>query len=230
MLQYCVGDDCISIQTGCSNVYIHDVNCGPGHGISIGSLGKDSTKACVSNITVRDTKIQNALSGVRIKTWQVMLLIPNSFLLYNFGINLLDLAKVFDCLNLNLQGGSGSVKNIMFSNIEVSEVKKPIVIDQFYCDQSKCKNQTSAVAVSGIHYVNIQGTYTYQPVYFACSDSVPCTGVSLDTIKLKPAEETNDPFCWKAYGEIKTSTVPPVDCLNTNKPSSSIAPSKVDSC
>ncbi|KAF2588372.1 hypothetical protein F2Q70_00039929, partial [Brassica cretica] len=45
------GDDCISIQTGCSNVYIHTVTCGPGHGISIGSLGKDSTKACVSNIT-----------------------------------------------------------------------------------------------------------------------------------------------------------------------------------
>ena len=51
------GDDCVSIQTGCSNIYIHNVNCGPGHGISIGSLGKDNTKACVSNITVRDVTI-----------------------------------------------------------------------------------------------------------------------------------------------------------------------------
>ncbi|KAI7753773.1 hypothetical protein M8C21_011692, partial [Ambrosia artemisiifolia] len=63
------GDDCVSIQTGCSNVYIHNVNCGPGHGISIGSLGKDNTKACVSNITVRDVMMRNTMNGVRIKTW-----------------------------------------------------------------------------------------------------------------------------------------------------------------
>ncbi|XVF43990.1 hypothetical protein PTKIN_Ptkin02bG0084100 [Pterospermum kingtungense] len=65
------GDDCVSIQTGCSNVYIHNVICGPGHGISIGSLGKDNTKACVSNITVRDIVMHNTMNGVRIKTWQV---------------------------------------------------------------------------------------------------------------------------------------------------------------
>jgi polygalacturonase len=65
------GDDCVSIQTGCSNVYIHNVNCGPGHGISIGGLGKDNTKACVSNITVRDVVLHGTMTGVRIKTWQV---------------------------------------------------------------------------------------------------------------------------------------------------------------
>ncbi|XP_040955582.1 polygalacturonase At1g48100 isoform X2 [Gossypium hirsutum] len=63
------GDDCVSIQTGCSNVYIHNVNCGPGHGISIGSLGRDNSKACVSNITVRDIVMHNTMNGVRIKTW-----------------------------------------------------------------------------------------------------------------------------------------------------------------
>lgn len=65
------GDDCVSIQAGCSNIYIHDVKCGPGHGISIGGLGKDGSKACVSNITVRNVAMQNTLTGVRIKTWQV---------------------------------------------------------------------------------------------------------------------------------------------------------------
>jgi polygalacturonase len=65
------GDDCVSIQTGCSNVYIHNVNCGPGHGISIGGLGKDNTKAGVSNITVRDVVLHGTMTGVRIKTWQV---------------------------------------------------------------------------------------------------------------------------------------------------------------
>lgn len=67
------GDDCISIQTGCSNIYVHNVNCGPGHGVSIGGLGKDNTRACVSNVTVRDVKMHKTLTGVRIKTWQVLL-------------------------------------------------------------------------------------------------------------------------------------------------------------
>ncbi|KAG1342793.1 hypothetical protein COCNU_05G010220 [Cocos nucifera] len=55
------GDDCISIQTGCSSIYMHTINCGPGHGISIGGLGKDNTEATVSNITVQelDTSTEN---------------------------------------------------------------------------------------------------------------------------------------------------------------------------
>ncbi|URD75111.1 Glycosyl hydrolases family 28 [Musa troglodytarum] len=138
-------DDCVSIQTGCSNINIHSVECGPGHGISIGGLGRDNTKACVSNITVRDVNMHNTMTGVRIKTWQ---------------------------------GGSGSVESIKFSNIRVSEVQTPIVIDQFYCDRSSCKNQTSAVVLSGIAYENMKGTYTVKPVHFACSDTSPCSDIS----------------------------------------------------
>lgn len=65
-------------------MYIHNVNCGPGHGISIGGLGKDGSRACVSNITVRDINMHNTMNGVRIKTWQVNIpsgthLIENEF-------------------------------------------------------------------------------------------------------------------------------------------------------
>ncbi|OIV94511.1 hypothetical protein TanjilG_25573 [Lupinus angustifolius] len=52
------------------NVVIHSSKLACGHGISIGSLGKDNTRACVSNITVRDVKMHNTMNGVRIKTWQ----------------------------------------------------------------------------------------------------------------------------------------------------------------
>ncbi|KAJ1393545.1 Regulator of chromosome condensation, RCC1 [Sesbania bispinosa] len=34
------GDDCISIVRNSSWIRIRDISCGPGHGISIGSLGK----------------------------------------------------------------------------------------------------------------------------------------------------------------------------------------------
>ncbi|KAE8698310.1 Detected protein of unknown function [Hibiscus syriacus] len=63
-------DDCISLGTGCSNVDIDGVTCGPSHGISIGSLGVHNSQACVSNITVCNTIIRESDNGVRIKTWQ----------------------------------------------------------------------------------------------------------------------------------------------------------------
>ncbi|KFK35000.1 hypothetical protein AALP_AA5G221100 [Arabis alpina] len=64
------GDDCISIEDGSQNVQINDLNCGPGHGISIGSLGDDNSKAYVSGISVDGAKLSKTDNGVRIKTYQ----------------------------------------------------------------------------------------------------------------------------------------------------------------
>jgi galacturan 1,4-alpha-galacturonidase len=37
----------------------------------MGGLGKDSSLACVSDVDAEGINVQNALYGVRIKTWQV---------------------------------------------------------------------------------------------------------------------------------------------------------------
>ncbi|KAL8471312.1 hypothetical protein ACS0TY_028823 [Phlomoides rotata] len=63
------GDDCNSIQSGCSDVKIYDVHCGPGHGFSIGGLGPKKEEAYVSDISVLDSTVSDAKNGVRIKTW-----------------------------------------------------------------------------------------------------------------------------------------------------------------
>ncbi|KAK3030771.1 hypothetical protein RJ639_035436, partial [Escallonia herrerae] len=64
------GDDCVSIVNGSRNVQVTDIICGPGHGISIGSLGKDGTKNYVSNVIVDRAKLSGTTNGVRIKSWQ----------------------------------------------------------------------------------------------------------------------------------------------------------------
>ena len=138
---------------------------------------------------VRDSFIKVTDNGVRIKTWQ---------------------------------GGSGSVSGVTFSNIHMVSVRNPIIIDQFYCLTKECTNKTSAVSVSNIIYTNIKGTYDIRspPMRFACSDSVPCTNLTLSDIELLPSQGdiVHDPFCWNAYGDLETLTIPPVSCLLESTP------------
>lgn len=63
------GDDCISVGDSNKQIAISDVTCGPGHGISVGSLGKYSKEQAVEGITVKKCKLINTSNGVRIKTW-----------------------------------------------------------------------------------------------------------------------------------------------------------------
>ncbi|EEF43154.1 polygalacturonase At1g48100 [Ricinus communis] len=185
------GDDCISIGTGCSNVDIEGVTCGPSHGISIGSLGVHNSQACVSNITVSNAIIRDSDNGVRIKTWQ---------------------------------GGTGCVSGISFQNIQMENVRNCMIIDQYYCMSKACLNQTSAVHVTDVSYRNIKGTYDVRtpPIHFACSDTVPCTNITLSEVELLPEEGelVDDPFCWNAYGTEETVTIPPLNCLRDGEPES----------
>lgn len=64
------GDDCISISSGSSTINIKNIKCGPGHGISIGSLGKNGEEAKIDDILVQNITFVETSNGARIKTWQ----------------------------------------------------------------------------------------------------------------------------------------------------------------
>nr|DAD27149.1 TPA_asm: hypothetical protein HUJ06_028617 [Nelumbo nucifera] len=64
------GDDCIAINSGSSFINITYVNCGPGHGISVGSLGVSGSYATVEEVHVEHCNFFGTQAGARIKTWQ----------------------------------------------------------------------------------------------------------------------------------------------------------------
>lgn len=64
------GDDCIAISAGSSHINVTRITCGPGHGISIGSLGAHGENDTVENVTVQNCTLKGTMTGVRIKTWQ----------------------------------------------------------------------------------------------------------------------------------------------------------------
>uniref|UniRef100_A0A0D9WQR5 Pectate lyase superfamily protein domain-containing protein n=1 Tax=Leersia perrieri TaxID=77586 RepID=A0A0D9WQR5_9ORYZ len=63
------GDDCVSIGPGCSGVVVSGVVCGPGHGISVGSLGREEGEDDVRGLVVRNCTVMGTTNGLRIKTW-----------------------------------------------------------------------------------------------------------------------------------------------------------------
>ncbi|XP_021742796.1 probable polygalacturonase At1g80170 isoform X2 [Chenopodium quinoa] len=64
------GDDCVSIVNASSAIKMKKIYCGPGHGISIGSLGKDNSTGIVTKVVLSGAFIKGASNGLRIKTWQ----------------------------------------------------------------------------------------------------------------------------------------------------------------
>nr|XP_024927172.2 probable polygalacturonase At3g15720 [Ziziphus jujuba var. spinosa] len=64
------GDDCVAINNGSAYINITWVTCGPGHGISVGSLGKDGEFNVVEEIYVEHCTFNGSDNGARIKTWQ----------------------------------------------------------------------------------------------------------------------------------------------------------------
>ncbi|KAK4721316.1 hypothetical protein R3W88_011549 [Solanum pinnatisectum] len=64
------GDDCVSIVNASSSIKMKKIYCGPGHGISIGSLGKDNSVGIVTGVVLDNAFLRGTTNGLRIKTWQ----------------------------------------------------------------------------------------------------------------------------------------------------------------
>ncbi|OEL33054.1 Polygalacturonase [Dichanthelium oligosanthes] len=127
------GDDCMSIENGTHNLHVSQVVCGPGHGISIGSLGDDNSRAEVSGIFIDSVQLYGTTNGARIKTYQggsgyakditfqnmIMDNVKNPIIIDQ---NYCDKAK--PC---KAQGSAVEVSNVVFKNIRGTTITKDAI-------------------------------------------------------------------------------------------------------
>lgn len=150
------GDDCVSIGQGTSQIIVNNITCGPGHGISVGSLGKYKNELPVKGITVSNCTMLNTTNGARIKTWAG----PN--------------------------GGEASgiiFDNIVLDHVKAPIVIDQHYGTKKTADKNSGKQ--SLYKISDVHFRNIRGTSSFNmAVSLACSATNPCDGVELTNIDI----------------------------------------------
>ncbi|KAG2620782.1 hypothetical protein PVAP13_3NG201178 [Panicum virgatum] len=156
------GDDCLSVATGTANLYAAGIECGPGHGISIGSLGRWNSRAEVSNVTVDGATVSGTMFGARIKTWQG----GSGFVR---GVRFLNMAM--DRVRYPIL-------------IDQNYCTRPHPSDTTACDHQE--SRSSAVEVSNVVFGNIWGTAVARDaIRLHCSEAFPCRDVVLRDVQLR---------------------------------------------
>ncbi|KAM7469243.1 hypothetical protein LguiA_007426 [Lonicera macranthoides] len=164
------GDDCISIGPGNSNLWIENVACGPGHGISIGSLGWDLQEPGVQNVTVKTATFKGTQNGVRIKTWaRASNGFVKSVLFQHLVMDNVQNPIIIDqnyCPNN--KNCPGQVSGVKISDIMYQDI-----------------HGTSATAVA---------------VNFDCSKKYPCSNIKLVDVNLSYKDQTAQASCSNVGG------------------------------
>ncbi|MED6208262.1 hypothetical protein PIB30_043469 [Stylosanthes scabra] len=165
------GDDCISVGPGTTNLWIEQIACGPGHGISIGSLGKDANEAGVQNVTVKTVTLSGTQNGLRIKTW----------------------ARPSKAFVRKVVFQDATIVNAR-NPILIDQNYCP---DNHGCPNQASGVKISDVTYQNIH--GTSGTEV--AVNFDCSSRNPCSGIKLEDVKLTYNNQVAQASCVHADGD-----------------------------
>ncbi|KAH0699266.1 polygalacturonase-like [Solanum tuberosum] len=180
------GDDCVSIGPGTSNLWIEGIACGPGHGISIGSLGWKEQELGVQNVTIKTVTFTGTTNGVRVKTWAR----PSN----GFVRNIL-------------------FQHIVMVNVQNPIIIDQNYCPNH--DES-CPQQSSGIKISDVTYQDIHGTSaTKVAVKLDCSTTNPCSGIVLEDLNLSYQNQQTEASCVNARGRV-SGLQKPTNCLLKN--------------
>ncbi|XP_065864351.1 polygalacturonase-like [Euphorbia lathyris] len=172
------GDDCISIGPGTFHLWIQNIGCGPGHGISIGSLAKDFNEAGVQNVTIKNVRFTGTENGVRIKSWAR----PTT----GFATNIL-----FEGVSMT------DVHNPILIDQHYCPHEKD-------CPRQGFGVKISDVSYQDIYGTSA----TQVAVKFDCNQNNPCTGIRMDNVYLTYKNQPANASCSNATGTSSGSNQP----------------------
>uniref|UniRef100_J3LAJ7 Exopolygalacturonase n=1 Tax=Oryza brachyantha TaxID=4533 RepID=J3LAJ7_ORYBR len=179
------GDDCISIGPGTRTVRVHGVRCGPGHGISVGSLGRYKDEKDVEDVVVSNCTLRGTTNGLRIKSYE------------DSKSELRATRFVYDGVTMD---------NVSYPII---------IDQKYCPNNICSKSGHSKVAVTDIVFKNIAGTSaTPEAVTLNCANNLPCQGVQLQNVDVKFAGKGNTTIavCHNVHGKA-TNVAKPLSCL-----------------
>ncbi|KAH7546789.1 hypothetical protein FEM48_Zijuj01G0238500 [Ziziphus jujuba var. spinosa] len=180
------GDDCIALLNGSNYINITNIACGPGHGISVGSLGGHGGYSVVEGVRVYNCSFNGTMNGARIKTFQggqgyarkihfdkITLIAAQNPIIIDQNYNVLDDS------NIN-QETSVEVSDVTYSGFEgTSADEKAITIA---CSASPgCLNIT-------MYGNNITSSVPGKDIYASCNNA---KGTSKDTMPMVPCLSNN---------------------------------------
>ncbi|XP_010511451.1 PREDICTED: polygalacturonase-like [Camelina sativa] len=165
------GDDCISIGPGTKNLMVDGITCGPGHGISIGSLAKSTEEQGVENVTVKKAVFVQTDNGLRIKSWP------------RYSNGFVERVRFLGALMVNV-----SYPIVIDQNYCPGDSS---------CPSQESGIKINDVIYSGI----MGTSATKIAIKMDCSERVPCTGIRMQAINLTYYGEAAKTSCINVSGK-----------------------------
>ncbi|GFP83126.1 polygalacturonase [Phtheirospermum japonicum] len=177
------GDDCISIGPGTRNLWMEKIQCGPGHGVSIGSLGRDFNEDGVENVTLINSVFTGSDNGLRIKTWAR----PSLGFVRNINY-----------------------RNIIMKNVENPIIiDQNYCPNNQGCPRQTSGIKISQVTYQNIQGTSA----TQVAMAFDCSPTNPCTAIKLNDIKITYLKSRKAQSFCKNIGGTIGGLIMPENCL-----------------
>ncbi|XBI11921.1 hypothetical protein VPH35_138875 [Triticum aestivum] len=174
-----VGDDCISMGPGTTKVNISGVTCGPGHGISIGSLGRYKDEKDVTDITVKNCVLKGSSNGLRIKSYED----AKSPLI----------ASKITYENIKMEDSGNPI----------------IIDQKYCPNKlCTSKGDADRVTVKDVSFKNITGTSsTPEAVSLLCSEKEPCEGITMSDVKIEYSGTNNKTMAVCTHAKVTATGV-----------------------
>ncbi|XP_027333171.1 probable polygalacturonase At3g15720 [Abrus precatorius] len=156
------GDDCIAIKGGTEFINVNRVTCGPGHGISVGSLGGGGEREYSQHVNVSNCIFNGADSAARIKTWPGGQGYVNDVTYHNISVNQIYNPILIDQHYMRTPEKKQALKvsNVTFSTIYgTSSSENAVVLD---CAAIGCDN-------INLNQINITSVDPKKPASATCN-------------------------------------------------------------